>query len=116
MAAGLTCRRAASSCAVRRALSSARTAANTRAGMRGIPPSTSICAKSSMKRLSGRSVTGPMLYGFNIFHKFMKPLYAVVMPAAIEISGLVKTFGPTRALDGLDLIVEAGEVHGFLGP
>jgi ABC-2 type transport system ATP-binding protein len=36
--------------------------------------------------------------------------------AAIEISGLVKTFGPTRALDGLDLTVEAGEVHGFLGP
>jgi polyether ionophore transport system ATP-binding protein len=38
------------------------------------------------------------------------------MDAAIEISGLVKTFGPTRALDGLDLEVAAGEVHGFLGP
>lgn len=38
------------------------------------------------------------------------------MPAAISISGLVKTFGKTRALDGLDLIVETGEVHGFLGP
>jgi ABC-2 type transport system ATP-binding protein len=37
------------------------------------------------------------------------------MPA-IEISGLVKTFGHVRALDGLDLTVEAGEVHGFLGP
>jgi ABC-2 type transport system ATP-binding protein len=37
------------------------------------------------------------------------------MPA-IEISGLVKTFGPVRALDGLDLTVERGEVHGFLGP
>jgi ABC-2 type transport system ATP-binding protein len=36
--------------------------------------------------------------------------------AAIEISGLVKTFGDVRALDGLDLTVEAGEVHGFLGP
>ncbi len=36
--------------------------------------------------------------------------------AAIEISGLVKTFGPTRALDGLDLTVATGEVHGFLGP
>src|ERR1700693_2588118 len=35
---------------------------------------------------------------------------------AIRISGLVKTFGSTRALDGLDLSVEAGEVHGFLGP
>jgi ABC-2 type transport system ATP-binding protein len=38
------------------------------------------------------------------------------MTAAIEISGLVKTFGPTRALDGLDLSVNTGEVHGFLGP
>ncbi|RKS71897.1 ABC-2 type transport system ATP-binding protein [Actinomadura pelletieri DSM 43383] len=34
----------------------------------------------------------------------------------IEISGLVKTFGRTRALDGLDLTVRQGEVHGFLGP
>jgi len=32
------------------------------------------------------------------------------------VSGLVKTFGRTRALDGLDLTVEQGEVHGFLGP
>ncbi len=28
----------------------------------------------------------------------------------------MKTFGPTRALDGLDLTVNTGEVHGFLGP
>jgi ABC-2 type transport system ATP-binding protein len=34
----------------------------------------------------------------------------------IDIQGLVKTFGPTRALDGLDLSVTEGEVHGFLGP
>ena len=34
----------------------------------------------------------------------------------MDVSGLVKTFGPTRALDGLDLRVRAGEVHGFLGP
>lgn len=34
----------------------------------------------------------------------------------IEISGLVKTFGPTRALDGLDMTVAEGEIHGFLGP
>jgi polyether ionophore transport system ATP-binding protein len=34
----------------------------------------------------------------------------------VSISGLVKTFGPTRALDGLDLHVARGEVHGFLGP
>jgi ABC-2 type transport system ATP-binding protein len=34
----------------------------------------------------------------------------------IEITGLVKAFGRVRALDGLDLTVRAGEVHGFLGP
>ena len=38
------------------------------------------------------------------------------MASAIAATDLVKTFGPTRALDGLDLTVEAGEVHGFLGP
>lgn len=35
---------------------------------------------------------------------------------AIEVSGLVKTFGKVHALDGLNLNVDAGEVHGFLGP
>ena len=35
---------------------------------------------------------------------------------AISLSGLVKDFGSTRALDGLDLAVRTGEVHGFLGP
>jgi ABC-2 type transport system ATP-binding protein len=38
------------------------------------------------------------------------------MAAVIDVAGLVKTFGPTRALDGLDLEVAEGEVHGFLGP
>ncbi|WP_433519881.1 ATP-binding cassette domain-containing protein [Nonomuraea sp. CA-143628] len=38
------------------------------------------------------------------------------MTAPISVSGLVKTFGRTRALDGLDLTVNTGEVHGFLGP
>jgi ABC-2 type transport system ATP-binding protein len=38
------------------------------------------------------------------------------MSQVISVSGLVKTFGRTRALDGLDLTVRAGEVHGFLGP
>jgi ABC-2 type transport system ATP-binding protein len=36
--------------------------------------------------------------------------------SAIELRDIVKTFGPVRALDGLDLAVEPGEVHGFLGP
>ena len=38
------------------------------------------------------------------------------MDLAIEVSGLVKSFGSTRALDGLDLAVRRGEVHAFLGP
>ncbi|SEO45075.1 ABC transporter ATP-binding protein [Trujillonella endophytica] len=38
------------------------------------------------------------------------------MTSVISISGLVKSFGTARALDGLDLDVAAGEVHGFLGP
>jgi ABC-2 type transport system ATP-binding protein len=36
--------------------------------------------------------------------------------SAISVSGLIKTFGKTLALDGLDLSVQSGEVHGFLGP
>ncbi|KOG86330.1 ABC transporter ATP-binding protein [Streptomyces varsoviensis] len=38
------------------------------------------------------------------------------MTTAITVSGLHKSFGRTHALDGLDLSVESGEVHGFLGP
>jgi ABC-2 type transport system ATP-binding protein len=34
----------------------------------------------------------------------------------ISAHGLVKRFGTTIALDGLDLEVAQGEVHGFLGP
>ncbi|MFG2629228.1 ATP-binding cassette domain-containing protein [Streptomyces sp. NPDC048473] len=38
------------------------------------------------------------------------------MTKAITVAGLHKSFGRTHALDGLDLAVETGEVHGFLGP
>ncbi|MGI8882380.1 MAG: ABC transporter ATP-binding protein [Jatrophihabitans sp.] len=38
------------------------------------------------------------------------------MDNAVEINGLVKAFGGVRALDGLNLEVATGEVHGFLGP
>ncbi len=34
----------------------------------------------------------------------------------IHVEGLIRRFGRTRALDGFDLRVAAGEVHGFLGP
>jgi ABC-2 type transport system ATP-binding protein len=38
------------------------------------------------------------------------------MSEAISVTSLVKSFGSVRALDGLDLEVRSGEVHGFLGP
>ncbi len=38
------------------------------------------------------------------------------MTAVIEVTGLRKSFGQACALDGLDLTVVPGEVHGFLGP
>ncbi|AWN28107.1 ABC transporter ATP-binding protein [Streptomyces sp. NEAU-S7GS2] len=41
---------------------------------------------------------------------------AISTAPAIRVDGLHKSFGRTHALDGLDLQVAAGEVHGFLGP
>ena len=38
------------------------------------------------------------------------------MPHAIETSGLAKTFGATRALEGVDLRIPEGSVYGLLGP
>jgi ABC-2 type transport system ATP-binding protein len=38
------------------------------------------------------------------------------MGYAFQAEGLVKRFGRTTALDGVDLAVGTGEVHGFLGP
>jgi ABC-2 type transport system ATP-binding protein len=38
------------------------------------------------------------------------------MPNAIETNGLVKSFGTTRALDGVDLRIREGSVYGLLGP
>src|SRR4051794_15269372 len=35
---------------------------------------------------------------------------------AIETEGLTKTFGATRAVDGIDLVVPRGTVYGVLGP
>jgi len=37
-------------------------------------------------------------------------------PLAIEATGLVKTFGEVRAVDGVDLAVRSGSVYGVLGP
>jgi ABC-2 type transport system ATP-binding protein len=44
----------------------------------------------------------------------------LAVSAVLEIAGLQKTYrsrkGVRRALDGFDMVVEAGQVHGFLGP
>src|SRR5919108_646558 len=37
-------------------------------------------------------------------------------PLAVEATGLVKSFGETRAVDGVDLAVRSGSVYGMLGP
>jgi ABC-2 type transport system ATP-binding protein len=39
-----------------------------------------------------------------------------VVVSAIRTEGLSKSYGATLALDGLDLVVQPGEVYGYLGP
>src|SRR5687767_15543909 len=41
---------------------------------------------------------------------------AINSPLAIEATGLVKSFGDTRAVAGVDLAVRSGSVYGVLGP
>jgi ABC-2 type transport system ATP-binding protein len=41
---------------------------------------------------------------------------SVSSPLALEASGLVKSFGEVRAVDGVDLAVRSGSVYGVLGP
>jgi ABC-2 type transport system ATP-binding protein len=41
---------------------------------------------------------------------------SVSSPLALEASGLVKSFGKVRAVDGVDLAVRSGSVYGVLGP
>ena len=42
--------------------------------------------------------------------------YDATAPNAIEAEGLVKRFGKTVALDGVDLVARQGQVLGMLGP
>src|SRR6476620_96779 len=50
----------------------------------------------------------------DVFHIWRYTMSSIT--TAIEVAGLIKSFGRTRALDGLSLSVRTGEVHGFLGP
>ena len=36
--------------------------------------------------------------------------------ALLEVAGVTKSYGPLKALDGVDLQVEAGSFHGLIGP
>ncbi len=38
------------------------------------------------------------------------------MTSAVQVRSLTKVYGPTRAVDGLDLDIETGEVFALLGP
>lgn len=44
------------------------------------------------------------------------PVRSTVVQPVIEVCDLVKRFGSTVALEGMDLTVQPGEVHGFVGP
>jgi ABC-2 type transport system ATP-binding protein len=46
----------------------------------------------------------------------MAPRYVELEVLAIEASDLVKSFGSTRAVDGVNLAVRTGAVYGMLGP
>ncbi len=38
------------------------------------------------------------------------------MEAALEVTGVTKTFGPNRAVDELNLVVPRGATYGLIGP
>jgi ABC-2 type transport system ATP-binding protein len=41
---------------------------------------------------------------------------SIIDDLAVETDGLVKTFGTTRAVDGVNLAIPRGSVYGVLGP
>lgn len=66
-------------------------------------------------------ISGDNEIGMHDPHNSAISPYAVAMTSVIEIAGLRKTFRSLRkgdrvALDGFDLEVHSGQVHGFLGP
>jgi ABC-type multidrug transport system fused ATPase/permease subunit len=53
---------------------------------------------------------------FNAAHGVRRRQHGFAFLLAVEASGLVKAFGTTRAVDGVDLAVPTGPVYGFPGP
>src|SRR3954453_6964853 len=132
MAAGLAPIASASSAAVIPSSSSRTSRVNrTRAAIRGKPRSAKVIAIRSANAVAAVSdlagpvrTTGHPIRSLREFHKLLKRMYRVVVDSATEttttsdrrgtdqggtdavvVRGLVKTFGSTRALDGLDLVV-----------
>ena len=66
-----------------------------------------LTGREGFRNLFGTGLTG--------FHDAGPVMTSETVPP-IRVDGLRKSFGRTVALDGLDLEVTAGEVHGFLGP
>ncbi|MQA86321.1 MAG: ATP-binding cassette domain-containing protein [Streptosporangiales bacterium] len=60
--------------------------------------------------------TGPSDPGNEFGHTSWEWVLGSHPDLATEASGLVKTFGKVRAVDGIDLSVRTGGVYGFLGP
>ncbi len=46
----------------------------------------------------------------------MYDAYSLCMTYTVNVGGVTKTFGQTRALDGVDLRITAGTIYGLLGP
>src|SRR5260370_14742914 len=45
-----------------------------------------------------------------------RPAWHLGMHVTVDVSGLRKRFGPTRALAGMSFAVQRGQVTGFVGP
>ncbi len=53
---------------------------------------------------------------YTLLYLPLNVILGLALALAIEASGLAKSFGETRAVDGVDLAVRAGSVYGVLGP
>jgi ABC-2 type transport system ATP-binding protein len=71
-------------------------------------------APGKLTRRPGGKVTGVARGGF--WPRRLASVSTVPQMAAVKISGLVKRYGQTAAVDGLTLSAERGAVTGILGP
>ena len=125
MAAGLTPSRSASSPALSDRSSAAIRVNTTRPAMRGKPQSARsaghVLHEAAQRdvvavRVAGTCVAPSSKFRMELSQVCETSVASETMENAISVTGLTKRFGQTKALDGLDLTVAQGEVHGFLGP